>query len=525
VLAKNVEARYQRVEELSADLKKLLKPSTSPPLSRPKPKPNLEETVAIDLPPKRALKLSRPASLWLSVSALIVLAVLAVFLIPKLVGKKAAPKTTLSLFTQPSGVAVFLNGDSLGITPFNAPIAQEGAVTLRFRKRGYLTLDTTVFIQKGVPQNFSAALQPVGRIAIAVDPPDAEVQVDGETIPASRLAALELAVGPHTIIVSRSGYDMKQEQFQLRAGDNKPRRYTLAKLGPDVGGVDIDSQPSGAEVTFNRVRAGSTRYQAQNLPPRRYSFSLSLNGYETYTGNLTVRPGQTTTLNIPLQPVRVIASAGQLSVKSEPGGASVELNGRVIGTTPYESRNTPAGNYEIVLRKKGYKDYSTSVTVEAGKTGRIDANLNPAFGTLQVLIKPFGSIYVDGELKKRDANFRFTLDLQAGARKLKVTHPNYGTYEKTVNLEADASQEFEVDFNRQFQVTVTSTDETGSNSVWSNIEVDGKPTGNTTPKQLTLRFGTHTVEVKREGYAPVDGPMTINVEKNMSLVFRLKKMP
>jgi len=519
VLAKNPAARYQRVDELSADLKKLLKLVTQPP----RPRPGWDETVAIDEKPQRTFKLSRAVTLSLAAAIVIILAV---FLIPKLSGKKTAAKTTLSLATQPPGAAVFLNGDSLGMTPFNAPMAQEGAVALRFRKRGFVTFDTAIVIQKGVAQNFSAALQPAGRIAIAVDPPDAEVQVDGEIIPASDLGKLELAAGMHAIRISRSGYNIKDEEFRLRAGDNAARRFALEKLAPGVGGVEIEAQPPGAEITFNGARVGNTRYQAQNLEPRRYPFSLSLNGYKTYSGSVIVRAGQTMPLKITLEPAAAVAAlVGKLSVKSEPEGASIELNGKVIGATPYESNNTPVGQYEIVLRKKDYKNYSAAVAVEAGKSSPIEAKLSPAVATLQVLVVPFGSIYIDGELKKRDANFRFALDVQAGARKLRVTHPNYGLYEKTVSLEADTPQEIEVDFNRQFAVTVTSTDETGNNPVWSNIEVDGKPTGNATPKQLTLRFGTHTLEVKRPGYEPVDGPMTINVEGNTSLRFRLKKLP
>jgi hypothetical protein len=81
-----------------------------------------------------------------------------------------------------------------------------------------------------------------------------------------------------------------------------------------------------------------------------------------------------------------------------------------------------------------------------------------------------------------------------------------------------------VDFNRQLTLTVTSTDETGEKFVWGDIYVDGKAQGQT-PKPLTLRFGQHTIDVRREGYTSLDKPMTFNLEEDWEqpLKFRLKK--
>jgi|GEM_PF-1834483 len=521
VLAKDLAARYQSAEQLRADLKTLARSSTS----RPKPAPlSQTRTIAIGELARPPAPKTRQKVLWLAVAALAVIA-LAVFLVLQFTGKRAAVETTLALSTQPAGAAIFLDGDSLGVTPLDRPVTQEGTVTLRFRKRGYLALDTAITITKGLAHSFSAPLQEAARIAIAVEPPEAEVRIDGKMIETSRLAGLELAVGLHTIRVSRPGYDIKQEQFRLQAGDNPGLRYALAKLSAGVGGAEIDSQPPGAAITFNGVASGNTPYQNPNLEPGRYSFSLSRNGYKTYTGSITVRPGQTMPLNITLEAVAAVASTGQLRVKSEPEGATVLLDGREVGATPYADDNVPAGSHEIVLRKSGYKDYSTMATIEARQLRQVTANLTPRLGKLQVLVKPFGSIFVDGELLGRDTNVRLSKELPAGSHQLKATHPIFGVYEKTVNIDAEAPADLTIDFNRQLSITVASTDESGSSPVWGYVYVDGKPTGTTTPKLLTLRLGLHTIEVKRDGHVALEGPMTFNVEENRSLTFRLKRTP
>jgi hypothetical protein len=77
-----------------------------------------------------------------------------------------------------------------------------------------------------------------------------------------------------------------------------------------------------------------------------------------------------------------------------------------------------------------------------------------------------------------------------------------------------------IDFNKLVKVTVTVTDA----SLWGEIWVDGKPTGFETPKQLSLRVGRHTIEVRREGYRVES--KTLNLENDLAepLKFVLKKI-
>jgi hypothetical protein len=370
-------------------------------------------------------------------------------------------------------------------------------------------------------------LRPAARVAILVDPPDAEVRIDDEIVESSQLAALLLSVGEHNISLARMGYDDKQERFSLQKGDNAPRRYALSKQpGAEppttaLGGVQIDSQPFRATVTLNGRNVGSTPYPGKNLKPGRYTLLVSKEGFETYSGSIEVRPGQTTPLTVSL---KAVILGGQISVKSDPDGATILLDGREAGTTPQELANIPAGGHEIVLRKKGYKDYTASVTVEPQQTQTVTGNLVRLMGKLQVLVKPYGTIFLDGNLQIRDTNVRFTKELPVGSYELKATHPSYGVYAKTVNIETNALLEVPVDFNRQLTLPVTSTDETGEKFVWGNIYVDGVAQGETA-RTLTLRLGQHTIDVRREGYTSLDKPLTFNLEEDRKqpLKFRLKK--
>ncbi|MDZ7360216.1 MAG: PEGA domain-containing protein [candidate division KSB1 bacterium] len=517
-LEKNPKARYQQMEDCVQDL---MKEKHALLLAE-----QATKTMAIG---ESTVKKLRREKKWrpvlIAATALVLLALVIWFILDWRQGKSSL--ATLSITSAPVGAAVFLNGDSLGLTPLRAPVDKEGSISLRFRQRDYFPLDTTFAVKKGVTYNFTAALRPAARVAIMVDPSDSEVRIDGEIVEPSQLAALQLPVGEHSISLARMGYDSKQERFSLQQGDNPSRRYALAKqpgVEPPItalGVVQIDSQPPDAEVVLDGRRVGSTPYQGKNLKPGRYTILVSKDGFETYSGSIEIRPGQTTPLLVSL---KAVISAGQISVTSDPEGATILLDGREAGTTPQELTNIPAGGHEIVLRKKGYKDYAASVTVAPQQTQNVVANLVRLMGRLQVLIKPYGTIYLDGSLQIRDTNVRFTKELPVGSYELKVTHPSYGVYFKILNIEANAPLDILVDFNRQLTLPVTSTDETGEKFVWGEIYVDGKAQGQT-PRPLTLRLGQHTIEVRREGYTSLDKPMTINLEEDRGqpLKFRLKK--
>lgn len=57
---------------------------------------------------------------------------------------------------------------------------------------------------------------------------------------------------------------------------------------------------------------------------------------------------------------------GKMRIKYTPSGAEVWLNGKLVGTTPYESGIIPAGEYNVEIRLKGYKTLTFSRTVDNG---------------------------------------------------------------------------------------------------------------------------------------------------------------
>ena len=102
--------------------------------------------------------------------------------------------------------------------------------------------------------------------------------------------------------------------------------------------VAVDARPAGTTVSFQlaRVRA-----------PERPASAVS-------------RPG---------------AKTGALRVESRPSGASVLLDGRVIGTTPLQIADLEPGPHQVRIELPGHRPWTTSTTIVAGQSVRVAASL------------------------------------------------------------------------------------------------------------------------------------------------------
>jgi serine/threonine protein kinase len=215
-----------------------------------------------------------------------------------------------------------------------------------------------------------------------------------------------------------------------------------------------------------------------------------------------------------------------LSITTAPVAATVFVNGDSIGVAPIADYKTKAGPNTLRIQAPGYVAVDTTVVMEKGKGIALSFSLNPPLSAtkataLQLRIKPYGTVYIDDTLHIREARDERTIELTAGLHKLRIEHPTLGTWEKTIAIAPDSTHKLTIDFIKTAALTVA------SEPVWANIFVDGKPTGQETPKKLRLRVGLHTIEVRREGYVVEGGTKRINLEKDLAqpMVFTLKKLP
>lgn len=139
---------------------------------------------------------------------------------------------------------------------------------------------------------------------------------------------------------------------------------------------------------------------------------------------------------------------GTLVISSQPDGATVVLDGEEVGTTPL-SLDYPEGTYQLRVQQEGYRTYASTVEVNAGDTRTEVASLEGLTGTLRVLPRPWGSVYINGELRVSETNVRYTTELPVGTHTVEVRHPSLGRQEREVTVAADSSTSIDVDLRGQ----------------------------------------------------------------------------
>ena len=132
-----------------------------------------------------------------------------------------------------------------------------------------------------------------GVLRIESTPPGGLVTVNGESRGASPLEVASLALGSYEVRVELKGYEAKAQTITLTAEQPAADvKVSLVRTAPVSGTADILSTPFGAAVAMNGTAVGETPLLQHRLRPGAYRIDVTKEGYEPYSGSLTVEAGK-----------------------------------------------------------------------------------------------------------------------------------------------------------------------------------------------------------------------------------------
>jgi hypothetical protein len=159
---------------------------------------------------------------------------------------------------------------------------------------------------------------------------------------------------------------------------------------PPVGGtITVISFPQGAAVYLNGEYRGVTPAKFQNVPPGDYLINFSLAGYNNEAFSTTIYDGSTREIGVNLEIASAAvaaspaalqqSSSGSIAIDSNPGEASVTLDGNPVGKTPAGQaalilNSVPAGIHTVTVELAGYPPYTSTVTVVKNQVVRVEAD-------------------------------------------------------------------------------------------------------------------------------------------------------
>ncbi len=274
-------------------------------------------------------------------------------------------------------------------------------------------------------------------------PPQAHLQVldGGEDLLYTPGTFSSVIPGLHNVRITKPGYQAYSATVEVTAGNTNNVFATLNQV-TQPGGLSVNSNPKGADFYIDDIYMGVTNQIVGNLAPGSHNISLSLAGYELWSGQANVVSGQVTTLSINLVP-EVNPPSGDLRVSSTPEGAAVYVNNDYHGTTPIigslDVSNLNPGTYTISLKKAGFENYTTPVTIVAGTTTQVNAVLTetqaPGVATAQIVSSPGGADVYINNLYVGITPLSFQ-DVKTGTYSVEIRLPGYTSYTTTGQVNA-----------------------------------------------------------------------------------------
>ncbi len=343
--------------------------------------------------------------------------------------------TSVTVETQPQGSIDVSGGwrGALAVPVGASVLLLPGTYRVRAEAPGHEPLDRTIEVRFGEPQRFAWPLQKLPGILALRSTPAARVLVDGK--PAGNAPGeLRLAAGTHRLRVEAEFYHPWEQVVSI---EGMGRTQTLeVRLAPASALLRVPTLPAGAEVRLGERNLGRSDAPVR-VPAGEHLLVLKLPGHRAKGVQVNVVAGRDATL-----PVQQLERAnGLVEVRSTPGGAFVEVDGRFRGVAPLELSLEPGRSYEIGARKPGFTAASRRVEVASERDVRVDLALVPEYGEVALAIEPADAqVFVNGTARGR-ASTLARLRLDARAHVIEARKDGFVSQRMTVVPRAALDQE------------------------------------------------------------------------------------
>lgn len=252
--------------------------------------------------------------------------------------------------------------------------------------------------------------------------------IDDELITQANAFNYELPAGSYQLTVQHPYFSPTERDLVLARGEHLEETIELNRL---QGEIDINSSPSGANVTVNGEEKGQTPLQL-TLAGGVHQLQLTLAGYEPTDENIELTyAAPKLERRYQLEPVRA-----DINLRLQPDGGRLTVNG--IHQTNMQRLNVEAGREQrLIYSKLGYFSQSKTLTVKAGERAEVAMTLQQEIGKVEIESSPAAQIEINGEIV---GNSPLSVSLQAVPQEITFSLPGYRSVTQTVTPSATSPQ-------------------------------------------------------------------------------------
>src|SRR5580704_4105191 len=337
----------------------------------------------------------------------------------------------------------------------------------------------------------------IAALSVQSEPPGAAVLLDGKPPQAPPNTFTHVPLGTHQLTATLDEYEPIKQDVEVRSGMN-PHIHLQLKPIQEIAALSIQSEPPGASILLdgNPPQAPSNTFT--HVPFGTHQLSATLDDYEPIKQDIEVRGGMTPQIHLQLKPTQEIAA---LSVRSEPAGAAILLDGKPPQAPANTFTHIPFGTHQLSATLDDYEPIKQDIDVRRGMTPKIRLQLKPSqeIAALSVQSEPDGAaILLDGSPPQAPSNT--------------FTHVPFGTHQLSANLDDYEPIKQDIEVRRgmtpQIHLQLKPSQEIASLSVQSEpagaaILLDGKPPQAPANTFTHVPFGTHQLTATLDDYEPI----------------------
>jgi len=215
----------------------------------------------------------------------------------------------ISVYSQPSGANIYLDGVFKGTTPMTISNLKPGTYNVKLTLDGYQDHSENVSVT--LAETVNVQLQPKivvlnGTAKISVKPTTALVSVDGIYYPSiNGEVTVSLTAGDHNVKVSNDGYETKEFTLSINSGQYKYVTVQLTEI-PKTGKVFIKSNVS-TTIFLNgkeKMLLPANTTTSLELLEGNNEIVLMKEGYYVYVTRVNVFAGTTYNVNATMEKIQ-----------------------------------------------------------------------------------------------------------------------------------------------------------------------------------------------------------------------------
>ncbi len=148
-----------------------------------------------------------------------------------------------------------------------------------------------------------------------------------------------------------------------------PQTIQLPAPTPILGDADFDSKPAMADIYIDGKKVGQTPQLVSNLLVGSHTVKLVRSGYNDYTGNITIKEGETAPFSATLIKGSLSETAsgeGEVILLCKSLTADIYVDGRKVGTGRWEGKLS-AGRHTVSCRTLNLKNADATIEVVGGQ--------------------------------------------------------------------------------------------------------------------------------------------------------------